>query len=86
MGSQGACLMSVASLVWLPASVWLFYTGGTGWAIFLVLWGALAVGSADNVIKPYFISRGSDLPFVLVFLGVLGGAIAFGFLGIFLGQ
>ncbi len=72
-------------LVWLPASLWLFYTGRTGWAIFLVLWGALAVGSADNIIKPYFISRGSDLPFILVFLGVLGGAIAFGFLGIFLG-
>ena len=35
--------------------------------------------------KPYFISRGSDLPFILVFLGVLGGAIAFGLLGIFLG-
>jgi predicted PurR-regulated permease PerM len=72
-------------LVWLPASLWLFYTERTGWAIFLILWGALAVGSADNVIKPYFISRGSDLPFILVFLGVLGGAVAFGFVGIFLG-
>ena len=41
--------------------------------------------AADNFIKPYFIGRGSDLPFVLVFLGVLGGAIAFGLLGIFLG-
>ena len=65
--------------------MWLFYTGATGWAIFLLLWGALAVGSADNFIKPYFISRGSDLPFILVFLGALGGVISFGFLGIFLG-
>ena len=72
-------------LVWLPASLWLFYTGANGWAIFLLLWGALVVGSADNFIKPYFISRGTDLPFVLVFLGVLGGVLAFGFLGIFLG-
>ncbi len=72
-------------LVWVPASLWLFYTGNTSWAIFLLLWGALAVGSADNVIKPYFISRGSDLPFILVFLGALGGVISFGFLGIFLG-
>lgn len=72
-------------LVWLPASLWLFYTGANGWGIFLLLWGTLVVGSADNFIKPYFISRGSDLPFVLVFLGVLGGAFAFGFLGIFLG-
>jgi predicted PurR-regulated permease PerM len=51
----------------------------------LVLWGILVVGGADNFIRPYFISRGSDLPFVLVFLGVMGGAFAFGFLGIFLG-
>jgi predicted PurR-regulated permease PerM len=74
-----------APLVWFPAAVWLFYTHATGWAVFLLLWGIFIVGGADNVIRPYFISRGSDLPFVLVFLGVLGGAIAFGFLGIFLG-
>jgi predicted PurR-regulated permease PerM len=74
-----------APLVWLPAALWLFYTGATGWAIFLVLWGFIVVGGADNIIRPYFISRGSDLPFVLVFLGVLGGTLAFGFLGLFLG-
>lgn len=72
-------------LVWIPAAIWLFYTDGIGWAIFLALWGLLVVSSADNFIKPYFISRGSDLPFILVFLGVLGGAIAFGLLGVFLG-
>jgi predicted PurR-regulated permease PerM len=75
-----------APLVWFPAAIWLlFYADATGWAVFLVLWGILVVGGADNIIRPYFISRGSDLPFVLVFLGVFGGAIAFGFLGIFLG-
>src|SRR5262252_2617814 len=74
-----------APLVWFPAALWLFYIGATGWAIFLVAWGILVVGGSDNIIRPYFISRGSDLPFVLVFLGVFGGAIAFGFLGIFLG-
>ncbi len=74
-----------APLVWFPAALWLFYAGTTGWAVFLVLWGLFVVGSADNIIRPYFISRGSDLPFVLVFLGVLGGTLAFGFLGLFLG-
>src|SRR5574342_727484 len=74
-----------APLVWFPAAIWLLYTGATGWAVFLVLWGIFVVGGADNFIRPYFISRGSDLPFVLVFLGVMGGAFAFGFLGIFLG-
>ena len=74
-----------APLVWFPAALWLFYAGATGWAVFLVLWGLFVVGGADNIIRPYFISRGSDLPFVLVFLGVLGGTLAFGFLGLFLG-
>ena len=73
------------ALLWLPASFWLYKQGATGWAIFLALWGLLVVGGADNVIKPYLIGRGSDLPFILVLLGVLGGAMAFGIIGIFLG-
>jgi predicted PurR-regulated permease PerM len=44
-----------------------------------------AVSSVDNVIKPLIISRGSHLPFILVLLGVLGGVVAFGFIGVFLG-
>jgi predicted PurR-regulated permease PerM len=43
------------------------------------------VSTIDNVIKPLIISRGAVLPFLLVLLGVLGGAIAFGFIGVFLG-
>jgi predicted PurR-regulated permease PerM len=73
------------ALLWLPASIWLYKHGATGWAIFLALWGLLVVGMADNVIKPYLIGRGSDLPFIIVLLGVLGGALAFGVIGIFLG-
>jgi predicted PurR-regulated permease PerM len=72
-------------LVWAPAAIWLFYHGSTGWAIFMVIWGVAAVSSVDNVIKPLIISRGSNLPFILVMLGVLGGVVAFGFIGVFLG-
>ncbi len=72
-------------LLWLPAAGWLFYQGATGWAIFLVLWGALVVSSVDNFLKPVLMSRGSDLPILFVFLGVLGGAAAFGFIGVFIG-
>ena len=43
------------------------------------------VSSVDNVLKPILISRGSDLPFILVMMGVLGGVVAFGFIGVFLG-
>ena len=72
-------------LVRVPAGLWLINGGETGWGLFVLAWGALVVSSIDNVIKPLIISRGSDLPFVLVLLGVLGGAIAFGFIGVFLG-
>ena len=72
-------------LVWVPVGIWLIYNDQTGWGIFILLWGTFAVSTIDNVIKPLIISRGSDLPFVLVLLGVLGGAIAFGFIGVFLG-
>ena len=73
------------ALVWLPGAVWLIYKGALGWGVFLALWGFFAVSGVDNVLKPWLISRGSKLPLILVFLGVLGGVVAFGFLGIFLG-
>jgi predicted PurR-regulated permease PerM len=72
-------------LVWLPAAAWLLYNGAVGWGLFLIIWGFLVVSGVDNILRPYLISRGSRLPLVLVFFGVLGGLIAFGFLGIFLG-
>jgi predicted PurR-regulated permease PerM len=51
----------------------------------MALWGFFVVSGIDNVVKPLLISRGASLPFVLVLLGVLGGIVAFGFVGIFLG-
>ncbi len=72
-------------LVWIPAGLLLINQGATGWGIFLLLWGFFVVSSVDNVLKPLLISRGSDLPFVVVLLGVLGGAVAFGLIGVFLG-
>lgn len=72
-------------LIWAPVAIVLMQQGQLGWGIFVLAWGALVVSSIDNVIKPLIISRGSDLPFILVFLGVLGGVVAFGFIGVFLG-
>lgn len=73
-------------LVWLPAAAWLFFSAGaTGWAIFLVAWSVVAVGGVENFIKPIFIGRGSKLPLILVFIGMFGGVVAFGFLGLFIG-
>lgn len=72
------------ALIWLPAAIWLFHQGATGWGIFMLIWG-LGVGNVDNIVKPWLISQGSDMPFILIFFGVLGGALAFGFIGVFLG-
>jgi predicted PurR-regulated permease PerM len=72
-------------LVWGGATVWLISDGQTGWAMFMALWGVLAISTIDNLVKPYLISRSSDLPLLLVVLGVFGGVIAFGFIGVFIG-
>ena len=72
-------------LLWLPAAAWLYFQGQVGWAIFMLVWGAAVVSSVDNFLKPYLISQGASMPFILVLLGVLGGLVAFGFVGVFLG-
>jgi predicted PurR-regulated permease PerM len=71
-------------LIWLPAALWLFHQGSTGWGIFMLIWG-MGVSSLDNFVKPWLISQGSDMPFLLIFFGVIGGALAFGFIGVFIG-
>ncbi|WP_332848459.1 AI-2E family transporter [Massilia sp. S19_KUP03_FR1] len=72
-------------LVWGGAALWLFSHGENGWGIFMVIWGTVLISGVDNVVKPMLISRGSSLPFLLTLLGVLGGVLAFGFVGIFIG-
>jgi len=71
-------------LIWIPSALWLFHEGSTAWGVFMLIWG-IGVSSVDNVVKPWLISQGSDMPFLLIFFGVLGGALAFGFIGVFLG-
>jgi len=72
-------------MLWLPAALWLMSDGHTGWAVFVIAWNGLLVGSLDNVLRPYLISRGTRMPMVLIFLGVLGGLLAFGIIGVFVG-
>ncbi|NIX91803.1 AI-2E family transporter [Pseudomonas fulva] len=72
-------------LAWLPVTGWLIWKGDYGMAIFMGIWGTFVISGVDNVLKPYLISRGGDLPLVIVLLGVFGGLIAFGFIGLFIG-
>lgn len=72
-------------LVWIPVCCWLFYSGQIIPGIIMTAWGVGVISFIDNLLKPYLISRESKMPFIMVFLGVLGGVIAFGFIGVFLG-
>lgn len=72
-------------LIWGGAAAWLYQQESFGWMTFLILWGVIVVSSVDNIIKPILISKGSDQSLLLMTLGVFGGALAFGFVGLFLG-
>ncbi len=73
------------ALVWGPGAIVLWAQGHWGRAIFLAVWGAALVGSADNLLRPLFISGRAQISTLPVFLGVVGGLGAFGLIGIFLG-
>jgi len=81
-------ILSIAQLgVWIvmiPAVIWLYWTGDTVWGTVLLVWSIPAM-TLDNFLRPILIRRGADLPLLLIFAGVIGGLIAFGLIGIFVG-
>jgi predicted PurR-regulated permease PerM len=95
-GVPGAVLLAVLTfffavvpfgppLIWLPASFWLFAQNEPGYGVFMLLWGFLGISSVDNFLRPFLISQGNKMPFALIFCGVIGGALAFGLVGVFMG-
>jgi predicted PurR-regulated permease PerM len=72
-------------LAWGAAGLLLLLQGETGAAIGVWIWGAVIVSQLDNVLRPLFISSISPIPFLLVLFGVLGGLLAFGLVGLFIG-
>lgn len=68
----------------IPAVIWVFLTHGAGWGTLLLVW-TVVCGVLDNVLRPVLIKRGADLPLLLIFAGVIGGLIAFGVIGLFIG-
>lgn len=81
-------LLAVAQIGAVPVLVvpiiWLYWTGSPGWGTFLLV-VAIVAGTLDNVLRPFLIRKGADLPLLLIFVGVIGGLIAFGLIGIFVG-
>jgi predicted PurR-regulated permease PerM len=70
--------------VLVPAALWLMWHQQVAAGVALAVWaGLLSIG--DNLLRPWLIQRGAKLPFVLVLGGVLGGLLAFGIAGIFIG-
>jgi len=74
-----------APLVWIPVAIWLFAQNEMGWAIFMVVWGAVVVYSVENFSRPILAGKASKLPGLLIFIGVVGGLFAWGLIGVFLG-
>ena len=67
-----------------PVVAWFYWSGASGWGTFLLVWTLIA-GPMDNFLRPVLIRKGADLPLLLIFAGVIGGLIAFGLIGIFVG-
>jgi len=79
------CLAQLGPLlVVVPAVVWLFWSGSAVSGMTLLVIGVIA-GVLDNIVRPVLIKRGADLPLLLIFAGVIGGLIAFGIIGLFIG-
>ncbi|MTD26098.1 AI-2E family transporter YdiK [Erwinia sorbitola] len=80
-----SCLVQLGPLVVLvPAIIWLYWSGDTTWGTVLLIWSCV-VGTLDNVLRPMLIRMGADLPMILILSGVIGGLIAFGMIGLFIG-
>jgi predicted PurR-regulated permease PerM len=73
------------AFIWGPAAVYLFVSGAVGKALVLVAVGAGIVGLMDNVLHPFLVGTGVDLPLIVLFFASVGGLAYFGFIGLFLG-
>jgi predicted PurR-regulated permease PerM len=95
-GVPGTALLAVAifilALAQLPslplilvAAAWLGYRGATGWAVLVAAWGLVVSNLVDAVVRPYLMGKGAEMPLIGIFLGVVGGLLAFGLIGVFVG-
>jgi predicted PurR-regulated permease PerM len=80
-----ALLPGGPALVWLPVAIWLLMSGHEWKAVILVAWGGGVIGTIDNVLRPLLARDGAKLPAMMLFLGMVGGLLAFGIVGLFVG-
>lgn len=79
------CIAQIGPLpVLFPVTIWLYWTSGAAWGVVFLVW-SLVCGTMDSFVRPVLIRRGADLPLLLIFSGVIGGLIAIGVIGLFIG-
>ena len=79
------CLAQLGPLlVLVPSVVWLYWSGQAAWGTVLLIF-TVPAATIDNFVRPFLIRKGADLPLLLIFAGVIGGLIAFGIVGLFIG-
>ena len=74
-----------AALVWVPAAIGLLLWGEVGRGVLMLLIGTLGISMADNVLRPLLLSGRTSVSGLIIFFGLLGGAAAFGFVGLVIG-
>ncbi len=74
-----------SGLVWVPTAIWLLMSGEIGRAVILIIVGSVVIGTVDNVLRPLLLSGRTTASGLVIFLGLLGGVSAFGFIGLVLG-
>ena len=73
------------ALIWIPAVLYLFLTGDTTWAIFLMVWSVVIVGSIDNLLRPFLMQGSAGMNTLMIFFSLLGGLHLFGLIGLIYG-
>jgi len=74
-----------AALVWVPTALWLLLSGDVARGVILMIVGVLGISLADNILRPILLAGRTTASGLIVFIGLLGGAAAFGFIGLVLG-
>ncbi|MCS6998529.1 MAG: AI-2E family transporter [Aquificaceae bacterium] len=74
-----------AGFIWFPVALYTFATEGTYKGAFMFLYGAFAISTIDNFVRPLIMKMGISVPYIVLFFSIVGGLLTFGFVGIFLG-
>jgi len=73
------------AIIWVPAAAWWLLSGDIVRGVVMIIIGTVVIGTVDNVLRPIILSGRTSANGLVVFIGLLGGVTAFGFVGLVLG-